>query len=90
MISKTAGTTGGVGVGAAAGAAVGSVVPLLGTTAGAIVGGIVGGVVVGVSIDKLLLELEEAINRDDFKREILSAIDEARLEFKNKLGINNN
>ena len=85
VISKTAGTAGGAAVGATAGAAIGSVVPGLGTAAGAVVGGIVGGIVVGVSVDKLLIELEEAISREDFKREILSAIDEARMEFKAKL-----
>ncbi len=85
VISKTAGTAGGAGTGAAVGAAAGSVVPGIGTVAGAIIGGIVGGIVVGVSVDKLLIEIEEAISREDFKREILSAINEARMEFKAKL-----
>jgi hypothetical protein len=82
VISKTAGSVGGAGAGAAAGAAVGSIVPGIGTAAGAIIGGIIGGIVVGVSVDKLLIELEEAINRDEFKQDILSAINEARREFK--------
>ena len=85
VVSKTAGSAGGAGVGAAAGAAIGSVIPLVGTAGGAIIGGIIGGIVVGVSVDKLLIELEEAVNRDEFKREILSAINDARREFKAKL-----
>ena len=85
VVSKTAGSVGGAGAGAAAGAAIGSVVPFLGTAAGAIVGGIIGGIVVGVSVDKLLIELEEAVNRDEFKREIIASINEARREFKTKL-----
>ncbi len=85
VVSKTVGSAGGAGVGAAAGAAIGSVVPFLGTAAGAIIGGIIGGIVVGVSVDKLLIELEEAVNRDEFKREIVSSIEEARREFKTRL-----
>jgi len=38
-----------------------------------------------VSSSKNLIELEEAINRDEFKQEILSAINEARNEFKANL-----
>ena len=85
VVSKTVGSAGGAGVGAAAGAAAGSVIPFLGTAAGAVIGGIIGGIVVGISVDKLLIELEEAVNRDEFKREILFAINEARREFKAKL-----
>jgi hypothetical protein len=76
-ISKVASTTGG----AAIGAAIGSVVPGVGTVAGGVVGGAVGGLVV----DKLLLKLEEAISREDFKNEILVSIHESREEFKRKL-----
>lgn len=82
VTSKTVGAAGGAGAGAAAGAAVGSVVPGVGTAAGAVAGGIIGGIAVGVSVDKLLIELEEAMNREKFKKEILDAIEEARTEFK--------
>ena len=86
VVSKTVGTAGGVGAGAAAGAAIGSLVaPGVGTAVGAAVGGLVGGVVVGVSVDKMLLMLEEAISREAFKKEILQAIQEARIEFKSRL-----
>jgi len=44
---------------------------------------------VGVSVDKMLIELEESLNREEFKREILSAVQEARVEFKAKLSSEN-
>ena len=76
-ISKAAGTAGG----AAIGAAIGSVVPGIGTLIGAAAGGIIAGVVV----DKGLLKLEEAISREDFKKEILGSIRESRDKFKSEL-----
>ena len=75
--SKAAGTTGG----AATGAVLGSVVPVVGT----VIGGILGGLVGGVLVDKTLLTLEEALSRDEFKKDILLAIEEARIDFKSKL-----
>ena len=86
VTSKTVGAAGGAGAGAAIGAAAGSVVPGVGTAAGAVAGGLIGGIAVGVSVDKLLIELEEAMNREGFKKEILDAIEEARAEFKAGLG----
>ncbi len=85
VISKTAGSAGGAGAGAAAGAAVGSVLPGPGTVIGAVIGGIIGTIAVGMTVDKVLIELEESINREEFKRGILSAVREARMEFKAKL-----
>ncbi|OYZ67644.1 MAG: hypothetical protein B7X98_02535 [Methylophilaceae bacterium 17-43-7] len=76
-ISKVAGTAGG----AATGATIGSVVP----GAGTIVGGVIGGALAGVFVDKVLLKLEEAISREDFKNEILSSIRESRYKFKSEL-----
>jgi hypothetical protein len=81
-LSKTAGTAGGAATGAAAGAAIGSVIPILGTAGGAVIGGVIGGLAAGVILDKALLMLEESLTREEFKREILSAIREARMEFK--------
>lgn len=71
------------GAGALAGGVVGSTVPILGTTVGAIAGVFVaiGG---GVAIDATLLELEEVLSREDFKREFIAAIQEARREFENE------
>ena len=56
-------------------------VPFLGTAVGAVIGGVISGAIV----DGALLKLEEAISRDDFKREILEAIREARADFKLRL-----
>ncbi len=80
--AKVAGALGGTAAGAATGAAVGSVVPGIGTAIGATLGGIVGGVTVGLTIEKLLLMLEETYSREEFKQQILEAIEESRLEFK--------
>ena len=66
------------------GAAAGSVVPGLGTAVGA-VGGAVVGLGAGVAIDGVLLELEEALSRDDFRRELVIAIQEARREFEDQV-----
>jgi hypothetical protein len=38
--------------------------------------------VAGVTVDKMLLMLEESLNREEFKRKILSTIREYRMEFK--------
>jgi hypothetical protein len=84
---KTAGSTAGAGAGAAAGAAIGSIVPGLGTALGAVVGGMIGGIVVGISVDKALIMVEEAVSREDFRAEILAAIEEARGEFRATLGL---
>lgn len=90
VAGKTAGAAAGASAGAVAGAAIGSVVPGPGTAVGAALGGIIGGLGAGVAVDKMLIELEEAINRDKFKGEILSVIHEARTEFKTRHGIADN
>ncbi|MDR2198685.1 MAG: hypothetical protein LBR53_04395 [Deltaproteobacteria bacterium] len=63
--------------GSLTGAAVGSVVPGLGTGVGAAIGGLVG---VGTAFlaDKIIIELEETISRDEFKTNILNSIKEQR------------
>ena len=65
-------------------AAAGSAVPVLGTAVGA-VGGAVVGLGTGVAIDGALLQLEEALSRDEFRREIVIAIREARREFEDQM-----
>ncbi len=85
VLGKTAGSGMGAGAGAAAGAALGSVVPGIDTAIGAVAGGIAGALAVGVGVDKLLIELEEAVNREAFRAELLQAIDEAHLEFRAQL-----
>ena len=84
LLSKMAASAAG---GATAGATGGSVVPGVGTAAG-LVGGTLVGLATSVALDALLLELEEVLNRDDFKREIVAAIREARCEFEEEyLGV---
>ena len=84
-ISKAAGAAGGASAGAATGAVIGSVIPGAGTVIGAVFGGIIGGIATGLVIDKGLIELESYLNRESFKQAILSAINEARTEFKSRL-----
>jgi hypothetical protein len=79
---KAAGSTLGAGAGAATGAALGSVVPGFGTVIGAVIGGIAGGLAVGIGVDKALIEIEELVGREEFRTELLAALDEARAEFQ--------
>ena len=72
-----------VGTGAVAGGVAGSVVPVAGTIVGAVVG-IFAAVVGGVVIDGVLVQLEEVLGRDDFKRKIVAAIRETREEFEDQ------
>ncbi|MCP5246266.1 MAG: hypothetical protein H6937_10140 [Burkholderiales bacterium] len=85
---KAASVLGGAAAGAASGAALGSVVPGIGTAIGAALGGIIGGISIGLGVEHLLLKLEEHYSRDEFKQQILEAIDEARLEFEESLELN--
>lgn len=86
LIKVTAGKAvsalGGAAAGAATGMALGSVIPGIGTAIGAAIGGILGGITIGLTVEKLLLMLEEAFSRDEFKRQILEAIEEERIEFE--------
>jgi hypothetical protein len=85
VASKTVGSAGGAAAGATAGAAAGSIVPGVGTAIGAIVGGIVGGIAAGVAVDAVILKLDEEMNRQEFKNEIITSINGARMEFKSNL-----
>ena len=64
------------------GAALGSFIPGIGTAIGAAIGGIIGGITIGLTVEKLLLMLEEAFSREEFKLQILNAIEEERIEFE--------
>ena len=75
-ISKAGGAVGG----ALIGAGIGSAVPGIGTVAG-----LIAGAIAGVVTDGVLLKLEEDISRDEFKKEILVAIREAKADFKLRL-----
>lgn len=85
VLNKSVSAAAGAGAGASSGAVIGSAVPGIGTLVGAALGGIVGAIAVGLTVDKLIIELEEFVNRDEFKNEILAAIDEARAEFSGSL-----
>lgn len=91
LIKVTAGKAvsalGGAAAGAATGMAIGSIIPGIGTAIGAAIGGIIGGVAIGLTVEKLLLVLEETFSRDEFKRQILEAITEERIEFEKFLNI---
>ena len=65
-------------VGAVVGGAIGSIVPIAGTTAGAIAGGAIVGLVFGVGADALLLELDEAMNRSEFRAELVEVLNQER------------
>ena len=86
LIKVTAGKAvsamGGAAAGAATGMALGSFIPGIGTAIGAAIGGVIGGITIGLTVEKLLLMLEEAFSRDEFKRQILDAIEEERIEFE--------
>ncbi len=67
-----------LGVATRGGAVVGSVVPGLGT----VIGGALGGLFTWVVMDAAVLTLEESFSRDEYKAQILGAIEQARREFK--------
>ncbi|MDR2459851.1 MAG: hypothetical protein LBE38_03575 [Deltaproteobacteria bacterium] len=73
--------TSSMAVGGGAGAGIGSVVPGIGTAIGAVVGVVVG-LGTAVIVDKTLLALEEAINRENFKRSLVDSIEQQRREVK--------
>lgn len=80
VMTKVAGTAGGAASGAAAGGALGSVVPGVGTAIGAAIGGAAGGLLLGVSVDAMLIQLEEAVSREEFKAKLMQAIEQTRQE----------
>lgn len=80
MAKVTAGKLAGGTAGAAIGAGIGSVIPGAGTLIGSAIG-LVAGLIMGVSIDAALLELEEYYSRDEFRSQIMEAIDEQEREF---------
>ncbi|NPA53072.1 MAG: hypothetical protein GXO21_00210 [Aquificae bacterium] len=62
----------------AIGSTVGSIIPGIGT----ITGGILGGIVAGVVTDKVLLEVEESLNREKLKKEIIEIIRKKKEQLK--------
>ncbi len=82
---KATGISGGAAAGAAIGGAAGSVVPLIGNAAGAVVGGIIGGVAAWVVTDKIIIEVDEYLNRPEFEAELKALIDEEKSVMKTRL-----
>lgn len=66
-------------LGAGSGAVAGSVVPGVGTAIGGVLGAAVG-LMAGASVDYGLLKLEEHLQRDVFRAQLLEAIHETRME----------
>lgn len=85
IATKVGGSATATAIGSFVGGAIGSIWPGPGTVIGALVGGAVIGGVTSITLDKMFLMLEEAISRDDFKRELMDAIEVARVEFKKQL-----
>ena len=82
--AKTAGKTtakfAGTASGAGTGGVIGSFIPGAGTAAGGIIGGIAGWFL----IDKVVIEVDEHFNRDDFEKEVASLIDEQKALVKSE------
>ena len=55
---------------------------------GAGVGGAAGGIAAGLAVDAVILKLDEEMNRQEFKNEMLTSINATRLEFKSELALN--
>jgi len=71
------------GLTAVGGATVGSVIPGWGTA----VGGVVGGVIGWFGTDKLIIEVDEYLNREEFEKELISLIVEQKKLFEQKIYI---
>jgi hypothetical protein len=69
------------GLGAVGGATAGSIVPGWGTAIGGAVGGLVG----WFGTDKIIIEIDEYLNRDEFEIELLNLINKQQKEFENKI-----
>ena len=61
--------------GASIGAAIGSIIPGAGTAVGGAIGGVIGGVSFWIATDAAILTLDEFVNRDKVRKEILEEID---------------
>ncbi|MDR2436573.1 MAG: hypothetical protein LBD17_00640 [Endomicrobium sp.] len=76
VISKKAMAT---GAGALLGGALGSYIPYAGTAAGSFIGG----VILGIAADLIVGKIDEEMNKDDFKREIMTDIYKQKEEIQN-------
>lgn len=80
LLAKSSIKGGGVLAGAGTGAAICSP-----TGPGALVCGAIGGLIAWVAIDKAVIELDEALNRDEFEADIHAAIDAQQMQLKRQL-----
>jgi hypothetical protein len=80
LAAKSAVKGGGVLAGAGSGAALCSA-----TGPGAVVCGVVGGLIAWLVVDKVAIELDEALNREQFEADIHMAIDEQQAQLKQGL-----
>ena len=87
VMAKMAASRAASGVGAVVGGAVGSIVPIAGTTAGAITGGALVGLAFGVGVDALLLQLDEAMNREEFRADLVDALNVERQRMLDAIGL---
>ncbi|MBD3398072.1 hypothetical protein GF413_03265 [Candidatus Micrarchaeota archaeon] len=83
--TRVVGPLAGGAAGAAAGATIGSFVPIIGNAAGAVIGGVIGGLATGATIDKMILMVEERLNREEFRGALIKSINQARQEFKSQI-----
>ena len=73
LVTTTAKTTVSKGVASTIGGAIGTAAGPVGTIVGTGIG-----LGIGILVDKLIINVDEAINRDDYKNEIVSCIEEER------------
>ena len=72
--AKVAGGGGATAVGATIGSAAGPV--------GAVIGGVVGGIVGWIAVDKIVVEVDQLINEEEFQQELTDLIDKQKEELK--------
>jgi len=71
----------GIGGGAATGAAAGSIIPGVGTA----VGGIIGGLVAWFAVDKVIIEIDEVLHREEFEKELKMLISKQKALMKQEI-----
>ncbi len=77
--AKTALKAGGIGGGAATGATIGA----LGGPVGSAIGGTIGGIIGWFVTDKIIIELDEVFNREEFEEELRKLVDQEKENIKN-------
>jgi uncharacterized membrane protein len=83
--SKVLASVSSASAGAITGGAIGSAVPVVGTGAGAVVGGLISGITAWFITDKIVIEVDEYINRNEFQQELTEKIIIQKKELKNTI-----